>query len=493
MKRILLLSILLLLPGSVCIYAQSYIIPSSGAPIEAYNLHEEGNYIFYQEKGSAPDQFKMIEKSKVDFIKRETDSNKTESGRAFEQEEQKPVNTSSTVPLSFYERRFNVLDKGKKAYVALLPDVETPYEKALVDGVKKGIKESGYWNLVDSPEEANIIIGCSVDVSGKDEAHILVFSSYQAEFLSDNSPSDKYAYLGIILTFSIRSNEDPYNNTKIGVDFVSNLIGYIEEHKKDPKHFLNTGSKHERTTIYCYLPESLGEPFAHEDWRGKANQDSYYYSSKIGQFCWWCYDVCRELPDNFSFSVSGTVDSQPYVDMGTGIKWATCNIGAKSPDELGEVYTWGGTRPRDRSDLKYMETVNGKECYIKYTKDDGKTVLEREDDTASCLLGESWRMPTVKELEKLLANCEVEFAKYHGSCGTILTSKSNGNTMFIPMFFNSESKRDFTGLWSSEYQGKLNPKNEGLATLFFFNAKSFWKENDSRSYLEHVRAVSDAK
>ena len=32
-----------------------------------------------------------------------------------------------------------------------------------------------------------------------------------------------------------------------------------------------------------------------------------------------------------------------YVDLGLSVKWATCNLGASSPEQLGKYYAWGET------------------------------------------------------------------------------------------------------------------------------------------------------
>jgi len=38
-----------------------------------------------------------------------------------------------------------------------------------------------------------------------------------------------------------------------------------------------------------------------------------------------------------------TVTSGDYVDLGLSVKWATCNIGATTPTEYGNYYSWEET------------------------------------------------------------------------------------------------------------------------------------------------------
>lgn len=43
------------------------------------------------------------------------------------------------------------------------------------------------------------------------------------------------------------------------------------------------------------------------------------------------------------------IDGHEYVDLGLpdGALWATCNIGANSPEEFGNYFAWGETQPKD--------------------------------------------------------------------------------------------------------------------------------------------------
>ena len=51
-----------------------------------------------------------------------------------------------------------------------------------------------------------------------------------------------------------------------------------------------------------------------------------------------CNEEEPEVVDNGVF-VSGEIDGYDYVDLGlpSGIKWATCNVGADSPEDYGSI------------------------------------------------------------------------------------------------------------------------------------------------------------
>jgi hypothetical protein len=41
-----------------------------------------------------------------------------------------------------------------------------------------------------------------------------------------------------------------------------------------------------------------------------------------------------------------------YVDLGLSVKWATCNVGATKPEEPGDYFAWGETKPKDYYDWR---------------------------------------------------------------------------------------------------------------------------------------------
>ena len=133
-------------------------------------------------------------------------------------------------------------------------------------------------------------------------------------------------------------------------------------------------------------------------------------------------------------------DTHEYVDLGlpTGTLWATCNVGATSPDEYGDYFAWGETEPKEEYNWNNYKWCNGSEnTMTKYCSNssfgivDNKTELDPEDDAAYVNWGPSWRMPTHEQLQELVENCRWEWTVYAGVRGVQFTG-SNGNTIFIP-------------------------------------------------------------
>ena len=102
-----------------------------------------------------------------------------------------------------------------------------------------------------------------------------------------------------------------------------------------------------------------------------------------------------------------------YVEMGNGMKWATTNVGAIGPDDLGNYYSWGGTMP-------ITMPVNGSVSF---------------NDTATAIWGGSWRMPTLEEWSALKDTDNFTWTWIPDKKGYMVESKITGyvgNKIFLP-------------------------------------------------------------
>ncbi len=129
-----------------------------------------------------------------------------------------------------------------------------------------------------------------------------------------------------------------------------------------------------------------------------------------------------------------------FVDLGLSVKWATCNVGATTPEEYGDYFAWGEVEPKTTynwSTYKYGSDYNQLTKYCSksnYGKDgftDNKTVLDPEDDAATANWGSAWRMPTKAEQDELRNNCTWDWTTQNGVNGYKVTGL-NGNSIFLP-------------------------------------------------------------
>ena len=118
------------------------------------------------------------------------------------------------------------------------------------------------------------------------------------------------------------------------------------------------------------------------------------------------------------------INGNAFVDLGlpSGLFWATCNVGASSPEEAGSLYAWG------ESETKYEYTLENSYTYGKYFNDiSGNTKL----DAATVNFGSEWRMPKQSEFNELFEYCGWELTSQNGVEGYKFIG-TNGNHIFLP-------------------------------------------------------------
>ena len=147
-------------------------------------------------------------------------------------------------------------------------------------------------------------------------------------------------------------------------------------------------------------------------------------------------------------------EGHEYVDLGLSVKWATCNVGANSPEDYGEYYAWGETSTKSIYTEDKCETWNQKIDDIKGTN----------RDVAHVKWGGDWRMPTEEEFKELLEKCNWEWA---GS-GYEVTGP-NGNSIYLPAAGHRNGERLYgDGLWGDYWSSTpVSDYTYGAYELFF--------------------------
>jgi len=127
----------------------------------------------------------------------------------------------------------------------------------------------------------------------------------------------------------------------------------------------------------------------------------------------------------------------------SGTLWSGYNLGASSTLDSGNCYAWADTSTRENYDWSsygYRTESGGRNLLTKYCTDDnygtadGETELESGDDAASVNRGAHWRMPDSAQFAELLNEdyTTCVWTSFGGVYGLLVTSKSNGNSIFIP-------------------------------------------------------------
>ena len=162
----------------------------------------------------------------------------------------------------------------------------------------------------------------------------------------------------------------------------------------------------------------------------------------------WNYNVYDDRSKNgYEGGITPAPADVQAVDLGlpSGIKWASCNVGAEKPEDYGNYYAWGEVLPKENYSwitYKYANGTPNKDPKLtKYCNNtsygdngftDNKTTLESEDDAAHVNWGGSWRMPTAAEMDELLENCTWTWTTQNGVNGYQVASKTNSNSIFLP-------------------------------------------------------------
>lgn len=120
---------------------------------------------------------------------------------------------------------------------------------------------------------------------------------------------------------------------------------------------------------------------------------------------------------------SGNINGHDWVDLGlpSGLKWATCNIGANKPEEYGYYIEWG--------ELIEKESYTFNNALIKENYQDIKG--NPKLDVVTYQWKGSWRMPTSEDYKELIDNCEWNWEQINGINGYKIIG-TNGNSIFLP-------------------------------------------------------------
>ncbi|MBO7133653.1 MAG: hypothetical protein J6W06_05825 [Bacteroidales bacterium] len=157
-------------------------------------------------------------------------------------------------------------------------------------------------------------------------------------------------------------------------------------------------------------------------------------------------------------SCGNTKNGHEYVDLGlpSGTLWATCNVGANSPEDYGDYFAWGETTP----DRNY--TIHDRPDFEK---------VPATHDAATVIWGDNWRLPLKDDFKELISCCSWTWVVQNGKNGYKVTG-TNGNSLFLPAGgYNEGTGRGIENIgkqgfyWTSERW----KNGRGRSTFLFFD------------------------
>ena len=175
-------------------------------------------------------------------------------------------------------------------------------------------------------------------------------------------------------------------------------------------------------------------------------------------------------------SPDGKIQDHDYVDMGKGLKWATTNVDADSPDGPGSLFAWGRTEPIT-------------------LPIDASISVESFVDTASELWGDRWRMPTIEEWDVLKDDDYYHWTwdvERKGYVVESLIPGYEGNSIFLPAAgATGEQALSGVGTEGFYWSSTPNTSESNSSSCLWFSQGSIYTGGYFRGAGLSVRPVSD--
>ncbi len=180
-----------------------------------------------------------------------------------------------------------------------------------------------------------------------------------------------------------------------------------------------------------------------------------------------------------------TVSVEPHavVDLGLSVCWAATNVGADVPEQAGTYFSWGEVEAKsDYSEAAYAYYVNGQYRSI------GTQIGGTAYDAARTLWGDTWRLPTIDEVEELMTRCTWAIDTLNTVVGYRVTGP-NGASLFLPAAGHCAADKPVgVGTRGFYWTGTLSADLSSAAyTLNFNGYEGRWSA--SRAYGMPIRAV----
>lgn len=138
---------------------------------------------------------------------------------------------------------------------------------------------------------------------------------------------------------------------------------------------------------------------------------------------------------------TGKVNGYDAIDLGLSVRWASCNVGAATPEDFGGLFAYGD--PTGKKFTRNIEDYPG-----------GISIVNSDLDIAKIQWGNGWRLPTEEELRELKEKCKWEYVKTIDVKGYRIIGP-NGNSIFLPLagnmpFSSRQEDGSYGYYWSGE-------------------------------------------
>ncbi|MDE6000199.1 MAG: hypothetical protein K2H04_09070, partial [Bacteroidaceae bacterium] len=172
--------------------------------------------------------------------------------------------------------------------------------------------------------------------------------------------------------------------------------------------------------------------------------------------------------------VGGVHDGHEYADLGlpSGIKWATCNVGASSPSDYGDYYAWGETTTKTTY-TEYNSTTYGKNF--------GDILGNPLYDAARANWGGGWRLPSKAEWNELVKECTWTWMSEGDHYGYRVKGP-NGNSIFLPAAASRLGSSPYYAESYGSYWSSTPYESNARSAYYLYFYSSSWYMRENRRY-----------
>jgi len=185
--------------------------------------------------------------------------------------------------------------------------------------------------------------------------------------------------------------------------------------------------------------------------------------------------------------------NHPHViDLGIGVKFACCNMGASSPEKYGDYYSWGETAEKTTYN-EYGYKYGGNKRYREY-HDIGNDISGTQYDVAHVKWEGNWQMPTKEQMELLIDKCKSEWITIKRIKGRRFTGP-NGNSIFLPAagvcWYDDLNHANYSGSYWSSTASTTRYNNTSDSYQFVFSESYIKVIYSDRAAGHSVRPVTE--
>ena len=183
--------------------------------------------------------------------------------------------------------------------------------------------------------------------------------------------------------------------------------------------------------------------------------------------------------------MENTHNGHEFVDLGlpSGTLWATCNVGATSPEQAGLYFAFGETTGYTAEQVNSSVRAFSTSAYNTSPAASISADLTLEQDAAHINMGGNWRMPTKTDFQELIGNTVCV------SIANFLDTGVNG-MMFLSLIYG-------TYLFLPAVGGCINENRKAVGEGGYYNSSTypsswkFWKKSKNAVGLGFVEGAVD--